>query len=57
MLTRVPIEIAQQRAKYYARQANENVEAVDNDLMKEQDRRMPINIDKQTRVTFGGKKS
>ena len=57
MLTRVPIEIAQQRAKYYARQADENVEAVENDLMKEQDRRMPINIDKQTRVTFGGKKS
>ena len=57
VLPRVPIEIAQPRAKYYARQANENVEAVDNDLMKEQDRRMPINIDKQTRVTFGGKKS
>ena len=57
VLTRVPIEIAQQRAKYYADLASENVEAVDNDLMKEQDRRMPINIDKQSRTTFGGKKS
>ena len=56
VLTRVPIEIAQQRAEYYARLANENVEAVDNDLMKEQDSRMPINIDKQSRTTFGGKK-
>jgi len=57
VLTRVPNEIAQQRAKYYADLAKENVEAVDNDLMKEQDRRMPINIDKQSRTTFGGKKS
>ena len=57
VLTRVPNEIAQQRAKYYADLASENVEAVDNDLMKEQDRRMPINIDKQSRTTFGGKKS
>ena len=56
VLTRVPNEIAQQRAKYYADLAKENVEAVDNDLMKEQDRRMPINIDKQSRTTFGGKK-
>jgi len=57
VLTRVPNEIAQQRAKYYADLAKENVEAVDNDLMKEQDRRMPIDIDRQSRTTFGGKKS
>ena len=31
-------------------------EAVSNDLMKEQDQRMPINVDKQSRVTFGGTK-
>jgi len=31
-------------------------EAVDNDLMKEQDSRMPINIERQSRVTFGGTK-
>ena len=29
---------------------------VDNDLMKEQHPSMPINIDRQTRVTFGGSK-
>ena len=27
-----------------------------NDLMKEQDQRMPINVDRQSRVTFGGTK-
>ena len=56
VLARVPEEIAQQRADYYKRQAKENVEAVDNDLMKEQHPSMPINIDRQTRVTFGGTK-
>ena len=56
VLARVPDEIAQQRADYYKKQARENVEAVDNDLMKEQHPSMPINIDRQTRVTFGGTK-
>ena len=55
VLTRVPEEIAQQRQAYFEKQAQEQVEAVDNDLMKEQDRRMPIDIDKQSR-TFGGKR-
>ena len=56
VLARVPEEIAQQRSEYYKKQAQENVEAVDNDLMKEQHPSMPINIDRQTRVTFGGTK-
>jgi hypothetical protein len=34
----------------------ERSEAVNNDLMKEQDQRMPINIERQSRVTFGGTK-
>ena len=56
VLARVPEEIAKQRAEYYRKQAEDNVEAVDNDLMKEQHPSMPINIDRQTRVTFGGSK-
>jgi hypothetical protein len=56
LLTRVPEEIAQQRTDHYVKQGQENVEAVDNDLMKEQHPSMPINIDRQTRVTFGGSK-
>ena len=31
---------------YYTKQAQDNVEAVDNDLMKEQHPSMPINIDR-----------
>jgi hypothetical protein len=56
VLARVPEEIAKQRSDYYKKQASDNVEAVDNDLMKEQHPSMPINIDRQTRVTFGGSK-
>ena len=56
VLARVPEEIAKQRTEYYTKQAADNVEAVDNDLMKEQHPSMPINIDRQTRVTFGGTK-
>jgi hypothetical protein len=56
VLARVPEEIAKQRTDYYTQQAADNVEAVDNDLMKEQHPSMPINIDRQTRVTFGGTK-
>ena len=57
VLTRVPEEIAQQRADYYAKQAEEQQAAIDADLAKEQHKSMPINVDRNTRVTFGGKKS
>jgi len=56
VLTRVPEEIAKQRQEYYAKQGTEQGEALDNDLMKEQHQSMPINIDRQSRVTFGGSK-
>ena len=54
VLARVPEEIVQARADYYAKQHNDKVEALDNDLMKEEHPSMPVNIDRQTRVTFGG---
>ena len=56
VLTRVPEEIAQSRAQYYAEQGREQDQAVENDLMKEQHPDMPINIERQSRVTFGGSK-
>ena len=56
VLTRVPEEIAQSRSEYYAKQGMEQDQAVENDLMKEQHPSMPINVDRQTRVTFGGSK-
>ena len=56
VLARVPEEIAQQRQDYYAKMHDDKVEAMDNDLMKEEHPSMPINIDRQSRVTFGGSK-
>ena len=56
VLARVPVEIAKSRADYYAKMHDDKVKAVDSDLMKEQHPDMPINIDRQSRVTFGGSK-
>ena len=57
VLTRVPEEIAKQRSDYFSKLGQDQMNAVDNDLMKEQHKSMPINIDRQSRTTFGGKKS
>ena len=46
--------ILKSRAEYFDRITQDQIQAVDNDLMKEQRPEMPINIDRQSRVTFGG---
>ena len=56
LLARIPEELAKQRTEYFRKQTEARDEAVDNDLMREQHPSMPINIDRQTRVTFGGTK-
>ena len=56
MLARIPEEIAQQREAYYRDQNKARDEAVNNDILKEQHPSMPINNERQTRVTFGGSK-
>ena len=55
-LAKVPIEVAKQRQDYMTKRHEDRNEAVENDLMKEQDNRMPINVERQSRVTFGGTK-
>jgi len=56
LLAKVPEEIAKQRQAYMTNRHKGQDEAVANDLMKEQDSRMPINVEMQSRVTFGGTK-
>ena len=56
LLARIPEEIVESRKEYFAKQTKDKVDAIENDLMKEQHPSMPINIDRQTRVTFGGTK-
>ena len=57
VLTRVPEEIARQRSEYFKRLSTEQIEAVDERLRQEQHKSMPIEIDRQSRTTFGGRKS
>ena len=56
VLARIPEELAQQREAYYNSRTKDREEAVNNDLLKEQHPGMPINQDRQSRVTFGGSK-
>ena len=56
LLARIPEEIAKAREEYFRKQTEAKNEALDNDLMKEQHPSMPINNERQTRVTFGGTK-
>ena len=56
LLAKVPEEIVAARTAYIKNRTEGMNEAVDNDLMREQHKSMPINIDRQSRVTFGGKK-
>ena len=56
VLARIPEELAKSREAYFNKQTQDREQAVNNDLMKEQHPSMPINVDRQTRVTFGGTK-
>ena len=56
VLARIPEELARQREAYFAKQTQDRDDAVKNDVLKEQHPSMPINSERQTRVTFGGTK-
>ena len=56
LLAKVPVEIARQRMDHMSNKHRDRSDAVENDLMREQDQRMPINVERQSRVTFGGTK-
>jgi hypothetical protein len=56
VLTRVPNEIAKQRSDYFAKLGQEQMDAVDERLRAEEHKSMPIDIDRQSRTTFGGGK-
>lgn len=56
LLARIPEEVAKAREEYFRKQTKDKGDAVNNDLMKEQHPSMPINQERQTRVTFGGTK-
>jgi hypothetical protein len=56
VLARIPEEVAKAREEYFKKQTQDRDDAVNNDLMKEEHSSMPINAERQSRVTFGGTK-
>lgn len=55
MLCRIPEETAQERSAYYGSRTREQMQAVDQDLMKDEHPSMPITRNRSSRVSFGGR--
>ena len=53
LLCKTPTEFVQQRNEYYQRQTQAQTEAVDNNLMRQSDARMPIFKERKSSTSFG----
>ena len=53
LLCKTPEELVDQRNAYYNRQSESQTEAVDNNLMRQSDPRMPIFNERKSTTTFG----
>ena len=53
LLCKTPEEFVEQRNAYFADQARSQTEAVDNNLMRESDPRMPLFKEKKSATSFG----
>jgi hypothetical protein len=53
LLCKTPDEFVEQRNKHYRIQAENQMEAVDSNLMRQSDPRMPLFNEKKSTVTFG----
>jgi len=53
MLCKTPEEFVEQRNEYYRKQANDQMVAVDNNLMRQSDPKMPLFNDRKSTTTFG----
>ena len=56
LLARIPEELAQARVDYQMKLTEGQDESVETDLQKDQDKRMPIKVDRHSKQTFGGTK-
>src|SRR6056300_534392 len=55
LLARIPEEIAKSREAFFKQQTDARDEAVENDLLKDQDKRMPMKFERSSK-NFGGTK-
>lgn len=53
LLCKTPIEFVEQRNSHYAKQAEGQIEAVDNNLMRQSDPRMPLFNERKSTTSFG----
>tara|TARA_B100000795_G_scaffold255011_1_gene226336 strand:+ start:2277 stop:2726 length:450 start_codon:yes stop_codon:yes gene_type:complete len=53
MLCKAPTELIEERSSHYQQQTDAQMHSVDNSLMRENDPRMPLFNNRQTKVTFG----
>ena len=53
LLCKAPAEFVEQRNQYYASQTDAQAKAVDNNMMRENDPRMPLFNDRKSNVSFG----
>ncbi len=53
LLCKTPVEFVQQRNDFYRKQSESQTEAVDNNLMRQSDPRMPIFNERKSTTTFG----
>ena len=53
LLCKTPTELVQQRNAYFAGQAQNQTEAVDSNLMRQSDPRMPLFNERKSTTTFG----
>jgi hypothetical protein len=53
LLCKTPTELVEQRNAYFANQAQNQTEAVDNNLMRQSDPRMPLFNERKSTTTFG----
>ena len=53
LLCKTPTEFVEQRNAYFAGQAQNQTEAVDNNLMRQSDPRMPLFNERKSTTSFG----
>tara|TARA_X000001388_G_scaffold41740_1_gene29367 strand:+ start:2415 stop:2861 length:447 start_codon:yes stop_codon:yes gene_type:complete len=53
MLCKAPAEMVEERNSYFLDQTKSQMHSVDNNLMRENDPRMPLFNERKTKVTFG----
>jgi hypothetical protein len=53
ILCKTPIEFVQQRDAFYQQQSEGQMNSVDNNFMRENDPRMPLFRERQSKVSFG----